>query len=145
MRGCGQFCLQAAVATISSRAEFERKHLSLDCCRAGDSNRNGNGLWHCHSAIVQKLVAPLLHNSWTTVLFDCIIPVGGPCNAHITRVCTLLISIDCRRASSRIHFRIVPDLYQHPCGFRKSHVPLFMLHASKSSRAPRVCSKCWPT
>lgn len=91
-------------ATISSQAEFEGALVTWLLSRQ-NANGNRNGLRHCHSAIVQKLVAPLLHNSWTTVLFDCIIPVGGPCNVHITRVCTLLISIDCQRASGRPRFR----------------------------------------
>lgn len=106
------------VPTISIAAEFERALVTWLLSR-WDANGNRNGLWHCHSAIVQKLVALLLHNSWTTMLFDCIIPVSGSCNAHITRICTLLIPIDCRRASGRPHFRIVPDLYQHPVRFSR--------------------------
>ena len=85
------------------RSGFRESTCHLTVVALWDVNGNRNGLWHCHSAIVQKLVAPLLHNS-CTLLFDCIIPVGGPCNVHITCIRILLIPIDCRQASGRPRF-----------------------------------------
>lgn len=100
------------------RSGFRESTCHLTVVALWDVNGNRNGLWHCHSAIVQKLVAPLLHNS-CTVLFDCIIPVDGPCNVHITCICILLIPIDCQWASGRPRFHIVPDLYQHSMRFSR--------------------------
>jgi len=108
------------------RSGFRESTCHLTVVALWDVNGNRNGLWHCHSAIVQKLVAPLLHNS-CTLLFDCIIPVGGPCNVHITCIRILLIPIDCRQASGRPRFTSFLTCINTRCGFHEIREPLFMI------------------